>query len=71
MFESNFKSFLNKINPLHMIILNIEKKGFSQKNLKKIIANSQMIKDELLSNFKINHQKIQVIYNGVEIYDLE
>jgi len=63
------KIFLTKIrkssfNPLHYVLLHIEKKCF--KNAKIIIANSHMVKDQIVKNFNINKEKITVVYNGVD-----
>ena len=60
--EIEKKSFLN---PLHLVYLYIEKKMF--KNAKKIIANSKMVKNQIISTYKINPKKIDVIYNGIPL----
>ena len=54
----------SKLNPLHPIYLFLEKRCFN--NAKLIIANSNMIKDEIISTYGINSNKIDVVYNGVE-----
>ncbi|MDB9828938.1 glycosyltransferase family 4 protein [Candidatus Thioglobus sp.] len=63
------KVFLNienksKLNPLHPIYLFLEKRCFN--NAKFIIANSNMIKDEIINTYGIRPNKIDVVYNGVE-----
>ena len=63
------KVFLNienksKLNPLHPIYLFLEKHCFN--NAKFIIANSNMIKDEIIDTYGIRPNKIDVVYNGVE-----
>jgi UDP-glucose:(heptosyl)LPS alpha-1,3-glucosyltransferase len=58
----------SKFNPLHLVYLFIEKRMF--KNAKKIIANSQMVKQQIINTYKINPEKIKVIYNGVPIKEL-
>jgi UDP-glucose:(heptosyl)LPS alpha-1,3-glucosyltransferase len=58
----------SKFNPLHFVYLFIEKRMF--KNAKKIIANSKMVKQQIIDTYKINPQKIEVIYNGVPIKKL-
>ena len=60
--EIEKKSFLN---PLHLVYLYIEKKMF--KNAKKIIANSKMVKNQIISTYYINPKKIEVIYNGIPL----
>jgi UDP-glucose:(heptosyl)LPS alpha-1,3-glucosyltransferase len=54
----------SKLNPLHPVYLFLEKRCFN--NAKRIIANSNMIKDEIISTYGIDAQKIDVVYNGVE-----
>ncbi len=54
----------SKLNPLHPIYLFLEKRCFN--SAKRIIANSNMIKNEIISTYGIDDQKIDVIYNGVK-----
>lgn len=54
----------SKLNPLHPVYLYLERRCFN--NAKRIIANSNMIKEEIISTFGVNPNKIDVIYNGVE-----
>jgi len=66
------KAFLTKVNksklnPLHYIYLFYEKKCFE--NSKIIIANSKMVKEEIVNFYKINPQKIRVVYNGFDGYN--
>ena len=59
----------SKLNPLHPLYLFLEKQCFQ--NSKKIIANSEMVKNEIISTYKINPQKIKVIYTGIEINEVD
>ena len=52
-------------NPLHLVYLHIEKRMF--KNAKKIIANSKMVKNQIVSTYNISPKKIEVIYNGIPL----
>jgi len=54
----------SKLNPLHPVYLFLERRCFN--NAKRIIANSNMIKDEIINTYGVNSNKIDVIYNGVE-----
>ena len=54
----------SRLNPLHPIYLFLERRCFN--NAKRIIANSHMIKDEIINTYGINSNKIDVIYNGIE-----
>lgn len=71
LFLNNFQFFLNFLNPKNWTILNMEKKGFYQSDVKKIIVNSSMVKHELLNKYKISKSKIEVIHNGVDFYKVE
>lgn len=52
-------------NPLHPLYLYLERQCFN--NAKKIIANSKMVKKEIISSYQINPNKISVIYSGIEL----
>ena len=52
----------SKFNPLHKLLLFIEKKCFI--NAKVIIANSKMVKNDIIQSYAIDPNKIKVIYNG-------
>ena len=54
----------SKLNALHPVYLFLERRCFN--NAKRIIANSNMIKDEIINTYGVNSNKIDVIYNGVE-----
>ena len=66
-YESKFKYYLCKINPLHRLILKYEKKAFENKDLKTIFVNSKMVKDEILKYYKVEEKKITIIHNGIDI----
>ena len=59
------KTKKRKFNPLNMVYLYLEKKCFN--NSKKIIANSNMIKNQIIKTYNIKPSKISVVYNGVTI----
>lgn len=61
----------SKFNPLHLVYLYLEKRCFT--NSKMIIANSNMVKNEIVSTYNIDEKKIKVIYNGfpLEKFDKE
>lgn len=55
----------SKLNPLHPIYLYLEKKCFN--NAKRIIANSNMVKQEIMKTYGIDSNKIDVVYNGIDL----
>ncbi len=50
-------------NPLQAVYLWLEKHTF--KNAKKIIANSKFVKNDIIKYYRIDADKIEVVYNGV------
>lgn len=54
----------SKFNLLHPVYLYLEQKCFN--NAKSIIANSKMVKTQIIDTYHINPNKIKVIYNGIE-----
>lgn len=55
----------SSFNPLHRVYLELEKKAFH--NAKKIIAISKMVKNDIINAYDINPNKIEVIYNGINL----
>ncbi|HRW58787.1 MAG TPA: glycosyltransferase [Chlamydiales bacterium] len=68
--DSFWKQLSFKINPLHQILLFIEKKSLKDPSLKKVIVNSHMIKKQYLEHYPILSDKLKVIHNGVEWNEL-
>jgi len=64
--EPLWKSFRHQINPLHRLLLHIEKKGFENPALETLFTNSHLVKREILSHYNVAEEKISVIHNGVE-----
>jgi UDP-glucose:(heptosyl)LPS alpha-1,3-glucosyltransferase len=54
-----------RINPLHITLLSIEKKLFRDTGL--IIANSNMVKKQIMNHYGLPDERIMVIYNGVDL----
>ena len=55
----------SKINPLHRVYLSIEKRAFSRAS--KIIAISNMVKQNIIDTYHIDPSKIEVVYNGISL----
>ena len=53
-------------DPFHRYQLAQEKLLYEAHNLRAVICNSNMVKREILSYFKIDEKKIHVIYNGID-----
>jgi UDP-glucose:(heptosyl)LPS alpha-1,3-glucosyltransferase len=69
--DSFFKRVITPFNPLHRLVLSMEKEALESKELRAVFANSHMVKEELLSCYAVDPKKIHVIHNGVEWYELE
>jgi UDP-glucose:(heptosyl)LPS alpha-1,3-glucosyltransferase len=61
-----FKRLSHRLNPLHQNLLSIERESFEHKALNALIANSEMVKREILSFYDVDPHKIKVVHNGVE-----
>jgi UDP-glucose:(heptosyl)LPS alpha-1,3-glucosyltransferase len=60
------------INPLHRLILAMEKSTYESPNLQRLFVNSYMVQKEVLAYYPtINPSKISVVHNGVEWHELQ
>jgi len=55
----------SKINPLHTVYLYLERRAFQ--NASRIIAISNMVKQDIIDSYGIEAQKIEVVYNGITL----
>ena len=58
----------SRLNLLHPVYLYLERHCFN--NAKYIIANSNMVKEQIIDTYNINPNKINVIYNGIELKEI-
>lgn len=63
--EPFYKRLSFKINPLHISLLNLEKNLFSNTGL--IVANSKMVKEQIIRYYAVPDERITIIYNGVDL----
>ena len=56
-----------RFNLFHQLILKLEKKIFERGQCKKIIAISEMVKQDILKHYQLPEDRIEVIYNGVRL----
>ncbi|MEJ7596174.1 MAG: glycosyltransferase family 4 protein [Planctomycetaceae bacterium] len=54
------------ISPYHIYTKWVEKKLLEDDRLNAVVCNSMMVKEEILKHFRIDENKIHVIYNGVD-----
>jgi len=63
--EPFYKRLSFRINPLHLSLLALEKRLFSDTAL--IVANSRMVKDQIIHHYAVPEERITIIYNGVDL----
>lgn len=54
----------SKTNLLHPVYLFMERRCFHK--AKRIIANSQMVKQQIIDTYRIQPDKVKVVYNGIQ-----
>lgn len=54
-------------SPYHRYLCAAEKAMFEHARLRAVICNSRMVRDEIRARFRIAPEKLQVIYNGVDL----
>jgi UDP-glucose:(heptosyl)LPS alpha-1,3-glucosyltransferase len=64
-FEPFWKKATRWLNRKHGEILELERRVFDPANTRLVIANSQMIRDEILSRFSFPQDRVRVVYNGI------
>ncbi len=69
-YEARWKSMLRGINPKHTGLLEIERALFTG-GTRCVIANSQMVKDEIITRYGMSAENIHVIRNGVPAWEDE
>ena len=68
-----YKTIINRINPLHLVLLQIEREIFRKGNYRMIIAISKRGKEEIAKHYEVPREKIKVIYNAIDTsrFDLD
>lgn len=65
-----WRRLIKKWRPKHGEVLKIEQEIFSSKSKTTIIANSQMVAQEIIDRFAISPARLAVIHNGVPVPSL-
>ena len=73
--ELPLKRFVRSLSLKHQDLLRLEKSLFSEGNTRRVIAASQMVKDEIINIYRYPSEKIDIVRNGVPLekfqFDLE
>lgn len=55
------------LNPHHGYLLQAERRMFESRRLRAVICNSRMVRNEILRHYDIAEDKLNVVYNGVDL----
>jgi UDP-glucose:(heptosyl)LPS alpha-1,3-glucosyltransferase len=65
--ELPLKRFVRSLSRKHQDLLRLEKSLFSEGNTRRVIAASQMVKDEIVNIYRYPSQEIDIVRNGVPL----
>ncbi|MCC6347211.1 MAG: glycosyltransferase family 4 protein, partial [Nitrospirales bacterium] len=63
--EPFYKKISFSLNPLHRLLLSLEQKLFATTG--RIVANSGMVKGQIIRHYGVREEKITVLHNGVDL----
>src|SRR5205809_1780868 len=66
-FELPLKRFVRSLSSKHQDLLRLEQSLFSDGNTRRVIAGSQMVKDEIVNFYRYPADKIDIVRNGVPL----
>lgn len=66
-YESALKRLSFKFRRFHRTLLDLEKRTFEAPELIKVMANSRMVAAEIQALYGLGPEKLEVVYNGVEV----
>ncbi|MBC7804233.1 MAG: glycosyltransferase family 4 protein [Candidatus Parcubacteria bacterium] len=55
------------LNPYHRYVCDEERRMFQHPQLRAVICNSQMVRDEIGRRFELAPEKLHLVYNGVDL----
>jgi UDP-glucose:(heptosyl)LPS alpha-1,3-glucosyltransferase len=64
-FEPSWKNSLRPLNGKHKTILGLEQNLLGQRAARRVITNSKLVKNEIVTEFGYPEDQISIIYNGV------
>jgi UDP-glucose:(heptosyl)LPS alpha-1,3-glucosyltransferase len=65
-FLSVGKKLGQTLSPFHRVMLWLEKRTFTSPDLKRVIANSRQVKEEVIRHFRVDPDMVSVVYNGLD-----
>ena len=67
--ETPWQRLLHRFNTKHSDILRLEQQLFDERRAERVIANSQMVKNEIVDLYNYRPDRIDVVRNGVRLDD--
>jgi UDP-glucose:(heptosyl)LPS alpha-1,3-glucosyltransferase len=64
-YENPWRARFRALQPKHRELLYLESKLFKEQGARCTIANSEMVKNEIISAFGVPENRIKVVYNGI------
>lgn len=55
-----------RLSPFHRLMLRVERRLFTSPELRRVIANSRQVKDEVIRHYGVDPARIRVIHNGLD-----
>lgn len=65
--QSPTAAFLSALSPFHRLMLWSEKRAFDHGRTGWVMANSQFVKEQIVSRFGFPHERVGVIHNGIPL----
>ncbi|MEP6671088.1 MAG: glycosyltransferase family 4 protein [Chthoniobacter sp.] len=69
-FEPAWKGWFRRFNGKHREILALEKELFGPRGARGVVANSALVREEIVQHFQYPEAKIRVVHNGVPPFDV-
>jgi UDP-glucose:(heptosyl)LPS alpha-1,3-glucosyltransferase len=66
-FEPSWRRFARRLNRKHRDLLRLEKSLLDDRGAERVIANSQMVKGEIVDLYNYRRDKIDIVRNGVPL----
>ncbi len=60
------RKLAQNLSPFHKVMLWLEKRLFAGPALRRVIANSRQVKDEIIRHYRLDPEMIKVVYNGLD-----
>jgi UDP-glucose:(heptosyl)LPS alpha-1,3-glucosyltransferase len=70
-YDQPWKRLARRFNPKHSDILRLEKALFDDRRAERVIANSQMVKNEIVDLYNYRPDRIDLIRNGIPLSEFQ